>query len=500
MSPSAAPPDLVAAVDLGSNSFHMVVARLVQGQVQFVDRLRERVALAEGLDQSRELTDEAQARALACLERFGQRLAPMRPGSVRAAGTSALRQAKNARAFLHRARRVLGHPIEVLPGPEEARLIYVGVIHGLSNGGRRRLVADIGGGSTECILGEGAEPVLADSLYMGCVNYSLRFFGNGEISPGRMERAEIAAQLELEPIERRYRALGWDRAIGSSGTILAVDEVLRQNGWSSDGITPRGLERLRRALLDAGQVAKLHLAGLQEDRKPVFAGGVAILRALFQSLGIERMQPASGAMREGLLYDLLGRIQHDDVRDQTIRHQCQRYQVDVEQADRVERTALELLRQAARAWELEDEEFRHLLSMSARLHEIGLSVAYSGYHKHGAYLIQNSDMPGFSREDKEWVAALVLGHRRRFGADRFPPASGPRAASAPRLGVLLRLAARLNRNRSAKAVPPLQLRVAGDEIQLRFPDGWLEAHPLTRADLDEERELLRGGGFRLQYR
>ncbi|TAH38096.1 MAG: exopolyphosphatase [Planctomycetota bacterium] len=493
-------PDAVAAVDLGSNSFHMVVARVVQGQVHIVDRLRERVALAEGLDQRREITEEAQNRALACLERFGQRLRDMPRGSVRAAGTSALRQARNAQAFLGRARRALGHPIEILPGTEEARLIYLGVIHSLSNGNGRRLVVDIGGGSSECILGEGLETLLTDSLYMGCVNYSLRFFSGGEISAARLDKAEIAAALELEPIQRRYQALGWERAVGSSGTILAVDEVLRANGWSSEGITPKALDRLRRALIDAGQVGRLDLAGLAEDRKPVFAGGVAILRAFFLSLRIEQMTAASGAMREGLLYDLLGRIQHEDARDQTIRRMSQRYQVDLEQAARVERTALGLLRQVAGDWGLEGHELLHLLSWAARLHEIGLSIAYSGYHKHSSYLILSSDMPGFSREDKEMLAALVLGQRRKLGAERVPFLGPARVPAALRLSLLLRLAVRLNRSRSPDAAPRVKMQVEDEDVRLSFPDGWLDSHPLTRADLEEEAAYVRGAGFKLSFR
>ncbi len=492
-----APRETVAAVDLGSNSFHMVVAQQGDGGLVVLDRLRERVSLAEGLDESKRLKEKVTERALACLERFGQRLHEHPPGSVRAVGTSALRQAKNAEAFLTRAREVLGHPIEVVSGREEARLIYLGVAHLSAGAAHRRLVIDVGGGSTECILGEGYEALRTDSLHMGCVNFSLRFFAGGEITRERMKKAEVAAALELSPIARTYKHLGWDVCIGSSGTILGIESVLNANHWSEHGIDELGLKELARALIDRGHVDRLDLPGLPADRASVLPGGFAILRAAFKIFQIKSMQTSEGAMREGILFDLLGRIHHDDVRDETVRRWMQRYAIDAEQAGRVERSALFLLDRAAEDWSLESSEARRLLSWAARLHELGLSVSWSGYHKHGAYLVANGDMPGFSRQEQTLLAALILGHRRNLSEAVFANLPPQRMALALKLCVLLRLAARLNRSRSPRPLPALRLRIRKMRIELFFPTDWLEGHALTRADLEDEARILADVGVEL---
>jgi len=488
----------VAAVDLGSNSFHMVVARMVNGQPILVDRLRERVALAEGLDDKKRLTPGMQAKALEAMHRFGQRLRDMPRGSVRAVGTNTLRQARNTRAFLVRARRALGHPIEVISGREEARLIYGGVAHSLADDPGKRLVVDIGGGSTECIIGERFEPLATDSLYMGCVTFSLRFFPKGEIGRKRMDEAVIAAQREVAPLEQHYRALGWERAVGASGTILAIESILRAKGWSERGITAGGLRKLRKVVVDARRTQALHFPGMPAERAGVLPGGLAILIAIFESLQIERMSITTGSLREGLLYDLLGRMRHEDARERTIRQFTQRYHVDNEQAGRVEHTALACLEQVARRWGLRDPEHRRLLTWAARVHEMGLSVNYSGYHKHGAYIAEHADMPGFSREDQQVLAALVGGHRRKLPMEVFRELPPARSRDALALCVLLRLAVTLNRIRSAREVPAPRLSAQGHRLRLRFPRGWLRQHPLTRADLDEEAALLRTAGVRLQ--
>lgn len=487
----------IAAVDLGSNSFHMVVARLVEGQVHVVDRIRERVALAAGLDDAKRLSEEAQEKALACVERFGQRLGGVPRGLVRAVGTNTLRVAKNARSFIGKAEKALGHPIEIIPGREEARLIYLGVSHSLPNEPGRRLVIDIGGGSTECILGERFEPVQTDSLYMGCVSYSLKYFSEGKITEDGFRRAEIAARLELESIARRYRSLGWDQCAGSSGTIQAVDDILRANEWSDRGITEKGLKKLTKAFVEAGRTSKLTLPGLQEDRAPVIPGGLAILSAVFSSLDIDRMTPAAGALREGLLYDLLGRIRSEDVRDRTIKWLTERYRVEMDQASRVERTAIYCFDQVASAWGLDQDLGRKLLSWAARLHEIGLSVSYAGYHRHGAYLVANSDMPGFSREDQQALAILIQGHRRKLADDLFEANPPLPPDVLKKLCAVIRLAVRLHRSRSAEPLPPIRLRAEPSGLHLTFPEGWLDAHPLTAADFEEEAGFLKAVGFDL---
>jgi exopolyphosphatase/guanosine-5'-triphosphate,3'-diphosphate pyrophosphatase len=497
---AAAASEAVAAVDLGSNSFHMVVARFVQGQIHVIDRIREGVRLAAGLDVKRELDAASRARALECLQRFGQRLRGIAPERVRAVGTNTFRQARNIRPFLARAERALGHEIDVIPGREEARLVYLGVAHDLADDVGRRLVIDIGGGSTECIIGDHFDPLEANSLYMGCVGYSLRYFPNGRLRTSDFERAAIAARLEVQTIERRYRALGWRECKGSSGTAIHVATLLRENGWGRDGITVKGLRKLQKAMTSAGSLSRLSLRGLDPSRVAVLPGGVAILQALFDALGIERMTPASGALREGLLYDLLGRIRHEDVRDQTIRRWSERYHVDVEQAGRVERSALAFLRQTGDDWSLDVAAAQQLLGWAAQLHEVGLALAFTGYHKHSAYLVTHGDMPGFSIDEQRVLAALILGQRRKFPAEVLDALPPDRRELASRLSVLLRLSVTLNRSRSPLPLPRVTLRARARGLDVAFPKGWLDHHTLTRADLEEDAERLAQYGFALRVR
>ena len=487
-------------MDLGSNSFHMVVARVEDGHVHVVDRLKERVGLAAGLDDDVNLTREAQRRALACLARFGQRLRDMPARNVRAVGTNALRRARNVREFLARAQPVLGHRIEVIPGREEARLIYLGVAHARQDDPGRRLVVDIGGGSTECIIGRRFEPIVTDSLDMGCVVWSLRHFPGGRVTRKSMERATLAARLELRPIRRRYRRLGWSVCLGSSGTILAVEQILRQSGWSDQGVTRKGLRRLRDAMADAGRSDRLDLPGLDPERAAVLPGGVAILSAIVDGLRIDRLVPSSGALREGVVYDLLGRFGHEDVRDRSIRRFARRHGADAAQAARVGATAAKALQGVASAWDLAADEPRKLLAWAAQVHESGLSVAYSGHHRHGAYLVANSDLPGFARDDQMTLAALVMGHRRKLQPELFDALPGGTSLRALRLCVILRLAVVLHRSRSDRRGASLKWRARDETLDLRFPGGWLDRHPLTRADLDEERALLADAGIRLRVR
>ena len=492
--------DALAAVDLGSNSFHLVVASLVGEELRIVDRRRERVALAEGLDAKKLLSAAVQERALACIERFGERLRGLPPESIRAVGTSALRLARNARPFLARAGEALGRPVEVISGAEEARLIYLGVAHDLSDDARRRLVVDIGGGSTECILGERFEALRTDSLHMGCVNYSARFFPGGELSPEAMERAVIAARLEVRSLERPYRTLGWTECIGSSGTIVATSEILRENGWSESGITEKGLRRFRKAIAAAGRVDRLAIPGLQAERAPVIAGGVAILSAVFEGLSIETMRVSQGALREGILYDLLGRVRHEDLRDRTIKAFGERYRVDAEQAERVRQTALSLLVQAAGEWGIELEMGRRFLEWAARLHECGLSLSYAGYHKHGAYLVEHSDMPGFSREDQLLLALLIACQRRKLSVSSFDALPSSLQKQVVRLCMIFRLAVVLNRSRSTQPPPPARITVKRGGYALEFPPGWLDENSLTRADIGEEAAHLASAGIEVEAR
>ena len=489
-------PDSIAAVDLGSNSFHLIIARPIGDELSVLDRLRDPVRLAAGLDQEKRLSEDTLSQTLECLQRFRQRLGGLPVGAVRAVGTHTLRLARQPADLLEQLSQALCFPIEVLPGPEEARLIYLGVAHDTPRVGRR-LVADIGGGSTECILGEGFTPIFTDSLAMGCVTWSQRFFPGGRITKAALGQAILAAQLELEPIQRRFVSTGWDEAVGASGTINAVAEVLRANEWSAGTITKAGLADMRKALVERGSFDALDLDGLQAERRPVIAGGFAILCALFEALRLESLQPVKAALREGLLYDLLGRIRHEDVRDRTIRSLSERYHVDIDQAFRVERTALRLLDGTRKAWGIPQEEGRRLLTWAARLHEVGLAIAYSGHHKHGSYILANATLPGFSRRDQAILATLVRLQRRKLNRELLEPVPPPTRELTLRLALLLRLAVRLHRARSTSAIPDFAIAAESTGLALRFPEGWIDEHPLTRADLEEERSLLAGVGFAL---
>ncbi len=492
-------PDVLAAVDLGSNSFHMVVARYSHGQLVILDRLREMVRLAAGLGDSGRLDDAATDRALRCLERFGQRLRAMQADSVRVVGTNALRRARRKRWFLERARAALGHPIEIISGLEEARLIWAGVAHTSPMSPDKRLVIDIGGGSTELVIGEGFNPILLESLSVGCVGLTSLYFEDGKISEKRFERARTAVRLELEPVQAAYRKLGWLDAFGSSGTVHVIGDVLRRLDPDESRITLANLRKLADSVVAAGHVDDLDLPEVDAERAPVFPSGLAILVEIVDSLGVERLRVAEGAMREGLLYDLVGRFTDEDARVRSVRAMEGRYHVDTVQADRVEATAVALLEQVQSAWDLEDALAELALRWAARLHETGLDIGHSKYHRHSAYLLEHADMPGFPREEQLLLAALVGGHRRQLALDALEDLLPPWDRQAEYLIVLLRLAVLLHRGRSPQPLPDVKLRVKGRNLTLELPARWMKEHPLTLEDLEQERLYLKDAGFRLSY-
>jgi exopolyphosphatase/guanosine-5'-triphosphate,3'-diphosphate pyrophosphatase len=489
----------LAAIDLGSNSFHMIVGRLRNNQLQIIDRLREPVRLAEGLTQQHTLEHHVAQRALDCLQRFGQRLRDLPTDSVRAVGTNTLRRAHAASGFLDQAKAALGHSIEIISGIEEARLVHLGVAHSLADPGGRQLVVDIGGGSTEVIIGEGFRPIELESLYMGCVSMSQRFFPDGKIEKSAMKEAILAARLELQASKQRFNRIGWTMATGSSGTIRAVRNVVRETGWSDSGITPDSLKKLRSALIQFGHASKISFEAVSEDRKPVFAGGVAIISAVFHALKIERMLHSNGALREGLLYDLLGRLQHQDIREATVQSLSQRYHTDTEQALRVEETALALAEQVSPSWQLPEPYTTKWLHWAALVHEIGLLIAHSQYHKHGAYLLEYSDMPGFSLRDQRFLSALVRCHRRKFSPEIIKVLPEEVQDYAVKLCVILRLSVLLHRSRSHKSAPDFQAKAGDKLISLTFPADWLKEHPLSTADLKSEKKRLSVFDIRLEY-
>jgi len=497
MSAGLGVPDVLAAVDLGSNSFHMVVARHSHGQLVILDRLREMVRLAAGLGESGRLDDAATERALRCLERFGERLRAVHADSVRVVGTNALRLARRKRWFLERARAALGHPIEIISGLEEARLIYSGVAHTSPMSPDKRLVIDIGGGSTEVVIGEGFDPLLLESLSVGCVGLSALHFEDGRISEKRFERCRTAVRLELEPIQAPYRKMGWLDAYGSSGSVRVIGDALRRLYPDEPHITLENLKKLADRIVSAGHVDEIDLPDVDAERAPVFPSGLAILLEVMDSLGVERMRVAEGAMREGLLYDLMGRFTDEDARVRSVRAMESRYHVDSLQADRVEATAVTLLEQVESEWGLEEPLAESALRWAARLHETGLDIAHSKYHRHSAYLLGHADMPGFPREEQLLLAALVGGHRRQLELEALEDLLPPWDHRAEFLIVILRLAVVLHRGRSPEPLPEIRLKVKGRNLTLELPQRWMKDHPLTLEDLEQERHYLKEAGFRL---
>ncbi len=481
----------LAAIDLGSNSFHLQVGRVEGEQLFYLDAIKESVRLAGGLNANKRLDGASQRRALNCLARFAERLQGMPAGAVRAVGTSALRVAKNAPEFLEKARAALGFEIEIVAGREEARLIYLGVSHSLPLNTEPRLVVDIGGGSTECIIGTGYEAQDRESLRMGCVVFSNRFFANGVIDKAAMKAAEIAARIETRIVAGPvFGKVAWAEAVGSSGSARALGDICRQNDHSDGSITLEGLRWLRERLIKIGHVDQLDLLGLKPDRRPVIVGGLAIMLAIFEELGIEHMAVAQGAMREGILWDLIGRVHDRDMRDITVSQFQRRYQVDMAQARRVEDLAMDLFEAIS-----PPPDTARRLAWAASLHEIGISIAHSGFHKHGAYILENADMPGFSRRDQAFMALLV--RAGRGGLDKLGLASNAREWP---LILCLRLAQLFNMSRSAAPPPAIALRREEGVCRLSLPADWLKDNPLTRAVLDDEmREWSKAAaGLRLE--
>ena len=489
---------LLAAVDLGSNSFHMVIARVEHGEARPIERLAETVQLAAGLSAGY-LADDAIARGLACLARFRQALDTLRPDFIRVIGTNTLRVARNANRFRHAAEAIMATPLEVVSGREEARLVYLGVAHTLADDASR-LVVDIGGGSTEFIIGERFEAHLMESLHMGCVSYSDAFFAGGVISRQAFEEAYLSAYSEVLNIRADFRQRGWRDAVGSSGTLRAIESVIVAQGWAQAGITAANLKKLRKLLLKYTAFDDLcKLDGLGERRRNVFASGVAITCAFFDALGIEEMRTSTGALREGIVYDTIGRLSHEDVRERSVRALMQRCGVDEHNAARVEESARSLFDSVRGTWQLGSHD-GDLLAWACRLHEVGLTISHSAFHKHGQYLVENSDLPGFSKAEQVELGLLVRGHRQKFPMEEINSRCNGRGRVIARLCLILRLAVLLKYVRTVEESDDVQLCVDGDAMSITFPLGWLQGHPLTRHALERERSLLARKGITLNLK
>ena len=493
-------PEIVAAVDLGSNSFHMIVCSLKDGKLQTIDKLKEMVRLASGLDDKNNLDVSTQTRALACLERFGQRVRNFPAGSVRIVGTSTLRIATNSQQFLAKAEKALGHPIHIISGVEEARLIYQGVANSLASNAKLRLVMDIGGSSTEYIIGSDDTPRTKESLTMGCVTLSNKFFKNGEISKKAFNQAVLFAEQKLEPYQDRFSFIQWDEAIGASGSLKAIDKVLTVMDWSNNGITLEGLKKLKNHIQDCKHIKELNLPELDEERLPVFVGGVAIIYATFKTLDIRQMTISDGALREGLIHDLLGRIYDYDTRSNTVEKLAEHYHTDKKHAQRIKKTLNYILRKLSLSQTREDRKMMaQFLDWAAELHEIGHDIAHSQYHKHSAYILKNADLAGFSRHDQILLATIVRAHRKKFAESDFEDLPKPWDKYTPVLTIILRLAVVLHRNRHMLELPDYEIGLDGKSLTLSFPDNWLQELPLTRADLKLEADYIRSAGFKLNY-
>ncbi|MBS0849005.1 exopolyphosphatase [Citrobacter sp. JGM124] len=482
-------PQEFAAVDLGSNSFHMVIARVVDGAMQIIGRLKQRVHLADGLGPDGLLDEEAMERGLACLALFAERLQGFNPDNVCIVGTHSLREATNAEVFLRRAEKVIPYPIEIIPGNEEARLIFMGVEHTQPERGRK-LVIDIGGGSTELVIGEDFEPLLVESRRMGCVSFAQQFFPQGNISEAGFKRARMTAVQKLENLAWQFRLKGWKVALGASGTIKAAHEMLVEMGEKDGMITAERLDMLQREVLKFKNVSALSLPGLSEERKSVFVSGLAILCGVFDSLAIRELRLSDGALREGVLYEMEGRFRHQDVRIRTAQSLAEQYHIDSDQAKRVLET-VELLHQQ---WEAQNPKLANLqltalLKWAAMLHEVGLSINHSGLHRHSAYILQNSNLPGFTQEQQLLMATMVRFHRRVVKLDDLPRLTLFKKKYFLPLIQILRLAVLLNNQRQSTTTPPTLTLVTSDNSwTLRFPHDWFSQNTLVQLDLEREQQ------------
>lgn len=475
---------LLAAVDLGSNSYRLEIGRCEHGQIRRAEYLKETVRQGNGLDEARNLTPEAMQRGWDCLARFAERLAGFPRTQVRAVATQTLREARNRDEFLEKARQVLGFPIDVISGREEARLIYQGVAHLLPQSDERRLVVDIGGRSTELIRGHRFDAKVMESYRVGSVAWSMMYFEQGQFTAQAFESAEIAAKAVLEEALDAYPRDSWDVAYGSSGTIGAVADVLGAAGWPAGCINRDGLQWIHERLLDARSADRLRLPGLKDDRRPVIGGGVSVLRAVFDLLGVEQMNSAQGALRHGVLYDMLDRKQLEtDVRSTTVQRLARKFGVDPAQARRVGAVAGELLRQLRAHDDPADlSRQERKLVWAAQLHEIGSAISHSDYHKHGAYILDNADAPGFAQPELHRLGLLVLGHRgklRKLDAD-FDDELFVHQLLCLRLAVILCHA------RSDPDLKGLQLRAGSHSVNLGVRQDWAKAFPQSAHLLREE--------------
>ncbi len=490
------PKNTFAAIDIGSNSFHMAVAGATTSHLQMIDKLRRPVRLGSGLDKDHNIDQQTMDRALDCLAIFQQRLRGVPGEQIRAVGTNTLRRARNAKAFNDAAEEILGIPIEIISGREEARLIYTGVTYGLRDQ-KKRLVIDIGGGSTEFIAGTGITPGLMESINMGCVSSSQRWFSDTDNLERRFEKAIKQAQVETQPLTSQYLKHGWEHCIGSSGTIKATERILIGLGLSGTGIDRKGLEQAIKIICKKGPEVVEGIESVSSDRHAVILGGLSVLSACFRSLNIDFMTVSHSALREGVIVDLGGETLNEHVRHNAVSEMQRRFQIDVDQASRVTGTADTLFQSLKDTWKLTPKTDFPTLHWATELHEIGLSVSHSQYHKHGDYLLRNADMPGFSRKDQALLASLVRNHRRKICLEVTSNMKESERQRYNYLLLILRLAVLFHRTRGSSDIPALNVSANQQQLTIEIDESWLTNNPLTDTDLQEEIKLTGALGINL---
>jgi len=482
-----------AAVDLGSNSFHMVIARVQDERVEIIDREKEMIQLARGINAEGYLRQDAQQRALACLTRFAERLSQIPGHQIRAVGTKTLRSTRQPKQFLREAEKALGVPIQIISGYEEARLVYSGLAHSVTNDHAQRLVVDIGGGSTELVIGQDYEPMVLESLPMGCVTYTEQFKGaSGKLTASAFNQAYLAACSELESVRKIYLRAGWQISYGTSGTVRAIADLVQGRDGGAV-ITAASLDWLCREIFNS----KAFFNDLPSLRRSVLPAGLAILKAVFDQLKLDKLHVGDAALKEGLLYDSIGRLSDHDSRVVTVRKLQEKYQTDQDQAARVEKTALALWQQIEGPL-LPGVSRTKVLSWAARLHEIGMSISHSSHHHHGYYILRNSDLAGFGRYEQYILANLVRAQRKGLYAGKFEEVDDQTMEALIPLIVCLRIAVVLHRRREdLDLVPRLELK---DKIyRVAFRKRWLADHPLTLDGLEQEREYCESLGISLLF-
>lgn len=487
----------LAALDLGSNSFHLVITRTVNGSIQIVHRVKQRVALAQGLNDDSHLSSEAIQRGLDALEIMRESLQGFSPEKVRIVATYTLRKARNSYEFIHRARAILPYPVEIISGMEEARLIYSGVAHTSFDEGRR-LIVDIGGGSTEFVIGDGFEPHVCRSLQMGCVSYTKRFFTKKTITKKQFNRAITAAEQTLSLIVNRYTKLGWQTAIGTSGTIKTIIQLIREKE-SSDytPITLSALENLMDEAINAKTIEALPVATIAADRSSVFCAGLAILIGIFRSLDIKQMDFSSSALREGVIFEMQDSIVKIDTRERTTQSLAKQYHVDSEQAKRVLQTCHDLVAQSPYKWLKKKRLLKNILGWACLLHEVGIHINSRGFQRHSAYIIENTELAGFNLEEQRLLALLVRFSRKKIRPELIKDFEQFSKAQIYAMLVILRLSVLLNIKRQDDIHPPIFFTPNENHIDVVFGNNWLTEKPIFSADLAAEQKYLNVIGIEL---